>query len=161
MKPDPDLVWYFCDSDSELGLRAQSISGDNNTHSNWPEQRWPSAKMCRAARKKTKIEAALYQLSHRLQWMLKCAYEAQGLTVQERHEHDLCAPLVARALLRMRGASEDDKKQLRALIFNAPRLLEAAHMAFRLAYGPLEPRSRPARRRARVQTWLQEEGLCA
>lgn len=159
MKPDPDLVWYFCDSASELGMHAAAIGGDANCGSNVPEQNWPSKKMCKAAGRWRKIRDALFQLSATLQCVLECAYEAQGLSVQDRFEYDLSAPLVIKARARMKGASADDKKKLEALISNADMLLGAAHTAFRIAHGPAEPRGRPARRRFRVEKWLTEEGL--
>lgn len=159
MKADPALVWYFCDSAAELGMRAAPINGDGAAVTGWPEQRWPSQRMCNAARKWRAIRGALFQLSEQLQSVLECAYSAQGLTVQERFEHDLAAPLIAVALSRMRRATPADQRALRAFIERAPALLEAAHSAFHIAYGPPEPRSRPAARRARVQRWLDEEGL--
>ena len=158
-QPDRDLVWYFCDSASELGMRAAAMGDDSFGASNTPQQHWPTAKMCRAARRQRDIRDALHQLSGQLQSVLECTYEAQGLTVQERHAHDLAAPLIARVLMRMKEATPPQQKKLRNLIQNAPMLVQAAHDAFRIVYGTPDSSSRPAQRRARVERWMQQEGL--
>jgi hypothetical protein len=160
-RPDPDLVWYFCDSASELGMHAQALSDDGLTGGNWPEQRWPSARMCQAARRQREIREALRQLADNLQSVLECVYSAQGLTVQERFVHDLAAPLVARAISLARHASATDRLRLSAFVERAPVLLDAAHAAFRIAYGKPEPRSRPELRRQQVRRWLVEEGIAS
>jgi hypothetical protein len=155
---DPDLRWFYQDSQRELGLQASPIMPQIGA-SNVPEQHWPSAGMCRAARKQRDIRAALRQLSHRLQSILECAYGSREMTLQEKHKYDLAAPLIARVLTRMKMANKEEQKQLKALVQNLPRLLEAAHAAFRIAYGPPEPKSRRERVRRRVDRWMAEEGL--
>jgi len=158
VKPDPDLVWYFCDSASELGMRAAHISDDQLCGSNVPEQKWPTARMCKAVHRQREIKDALFQLSYQLQSVLECAYTPQGITVQQRHEHDLVAPLIARILVRMSGAPADEK---RSMIATTQRLLDAGHAAFRIAYGQLPASSRRTAVRHRAERWMTEDGLHA
>ena len=161
LQADADLIWYFQDSARELGFRASPIG--HEPQSNVPTQNWPSASQCKAARRQTNVRRALRQLSSGLQSVLECAYEARPMTVENRHKYDLAAPLVERIFLRWRmtNPSKEDKKKLEALVLKTTELLEAAHTAFRIAYGPPESKSKPERRRQRVSRWLADEGLAA
>ena len=126
-----------------------------------PQQKWPSARQCASVIRQKKIREALHQLSSRLQDILECAYNARGITLQDRIEFDLCAPLMARVMQELRlKRSEKDREQLKEFARRAPMMLQAAHAAFRIAYGPPSPKSRPEARRQRVQTWVSDE-LCA
>lgn len=150
IEPDLDLIWYFHDSASELGLHAISLSECIQEPA---RQRFPTAKMCRAAARQRAIREALRQLSPKLQAVLECAYQVQGLTTQRRAEHDLAAHLVAR--VKARGVL--GQRELLVMV----SALHSAHVAFRIAYGSSTDRSRQSRVHSQVQRWLAEDGLCA
>ena len=157
MQADPALAWYYNDSAAELGLRAQWIS---ETHIPGVQQRWPTRQMCGAARRQRKIRNALEQLSPRLQSLLETVYVARSIPLDKRHEFDLAAPLIerVRAVLEQGVIGKEERKVLEHVIAAAPVLLDAAHRAFHLAFDDL-PTGRVARRRARVQRFIRDEGL--
>ncbi len=157
MKPDPALVWFYNYSAAELGLRAQWIS---ETHIPGAQQRWPTRQMCGAARRQRKIRDALKQLSQRLQSLLETVYVARNIPLNRRNEFDLAAPLIerARAVLEQGVIGKEERKVLKHVIAAAPVLLDAAHQAFHIAFDDL-PTGRVARRRARVQRFIRDEGL--
>ena len=140
-------------------MRAAALPGDNLGPSE-PQQRWPTARMCRAAARQKAIRAALTQLAPNLQAVIECAYEAQGQSAQTRHEHDLMAPLVARVARRMQYLPPVERKGLARALQYMERLLEAAHEAFRIAHGRPREQSRRHRVRATASRWLAEDA-CA
>ena len=156
MRADCDLVWYYNDSPAALGLSSAPLSPE--PRDSLPQQKWPSARQCADVRRQKSIREALRQLSPRLQCILECAYEARGITLQDSVEFDLCAPLMARIMQRLRLCrSAEDKEKLKEIAKSAPVLLQTAHAAFRIAFGPAMPKSRPDQRRARVSRWVADE----
>lgn len=119
----------------------------------------PSSQQLAAARRQTKIRAALRQLSPRLQAVLEATYEPRPLSAPLRHEHGLAAGVVARALSALSPATTaSERKQIEITIRAAHVLVTLAHEAFELLYTDHEDRTRSARR-ARCSQWLSDVGL--
>jgi hypothetical protein len=119
VRADCDLVWYYNDSPAALGLSSAPLSPE--PRDSLPQQKWPSAKQCADVRRQKLIREALRQLSPRLQCILECAYEARGITLQDNAEFDLCAPLMARIMQRLRLCrSAEDKEKLKEIAESAP-----------------------------------------
>jgi len=148
IEPDPDLVWYFQQSSSDLGMKASCWS---DTHSSSPKQNWPTERQTRAATRQRAVRAALRGLSPQLQSVLECAYETKAIPVDATHKYDLAAHLIERA-----ARSGQSRAKMEEAVRTAPMLLIAAHTAFRISFGPPTVRGRAASIRTRVARWVDE-----
>ena len=157
LAPNPDLVWYFNDSASALGFRSASPSMAPVPSA----PKHPTQPQLTAARRQRAIRSALSELSSRLQAILEATYEAAPHSSQLRHDHGLASGVVARALAHWRVATEEDRAHLEKTVREAHVLVQAAHEAFEMVYDSSAPSSRREQRTARVQRWLDEQGIAA
>jgi len=138
-----DLLWYYCDSAAELGMRASWPDGMPHGEA---EQRWPTPRQCHAARRQKRIAEALRQLSPMLRGVLECCYDGQRVSPNELSRYSLTSHLIEKAI--RLGLPRKDQPEF---VRRANVLVATAHRAFLIAY---RPKGRLGRARGKVQRWL-------